>query len=233
MSVALHLGLLAAVLSVGPEPQRFAEPDPMPVSLVAPRLLPTPPPTPEPKPDPEPAPPKPPAAVKPPPTLKARKPLPAPPEVRPLAVAPAKVAAPGDEVSDAEVASAATAGGGGGGAGGQGSGGCDMARLLQDKLRSDHRVRAALAGVPGGRTIRVWNGDWVRHGEQEGAGLAAVREAIMWEVAWAPEACRKQPVRGLVLLTLNEGPPPARVLVGTGAWRWSDLLFSRSTRPKG
>lgn len=230
--MALHAGLLAAVLSVGAEPRRFAEPQDLPVALVPPRFLPPPPPTPEPKLDPEPAPLKAPAAVKPSPALKARAPRPAPPEVRPLAVAPAKATVSGDEVSESEVASAATAGGGGG-SGGSGAGGCDMARLLQDKLRSDGRVRAALATVPSGRAIRVWNGDWVRHGGQEGQGLAAVREAIMWEVAWAPEACRKQRVSGLVLLTLGDGPPASRVVVGTGAWRWSDLLFSRSTRPRG
>jgi hypothetical protein len=160
--------------------------------------------------------------VKPPPTIRARKPLPAPPDVRPLAAVPAKATQPGDTVSDAEVASAATAGSGSGG-----GGTCDMARFLQEKLRADGRVRAALATVPPGRAIRLWNGDWVRHGEEDGAGLSALREAIQWEVAWAPEACRKQPVRGLVLLSVAD----ARVVVGAGAWRWSDLLFSRSTRP--
>jgi hypothetical protein len=31
-----------------------------------------------------------------------------------------------------------------------------------------------------------------------------------------------------VLLSLNDGPGAARVALGSGEWRWSDLLFSRS-----
>jgi len=33
-------------------------------------------------------------------------------------------------------------------------------------------------------------------------------------------------VRGLVLLTLGEGPGAARVALGSGQWRWSDLVTS-------
>ncbi len=76
--------------------------------------------------------------------------------------------------------------------------------------------------------IRVWNGDWVTHPGQEGKGLASVREAIMWEVAFAPEACRQQRVRGLIVVSLDDGPASPRVVVGAGDWRWSDLLFARS-----
>ena len=65
----------------------------------------------------------------------------------------------------------------------------------------------------------------MRHGDQDGAGLAAVREALTWEIAFAPKACRAQPVRGLVLFTLGDG---ARIVVGQAEWRWGDLLFARS-----
>ncbi|HEX7885183.1 MAG TPA: hypothetical protein VF474_04335, partial [Phenylobacterium sp.] len=129
-------------------------------------------------------------------------------------------------VSDAELASAATAGMGGSGGGGGGQ--CNMVGWLQRKLRQDRRVQAAMAEAHQGRAIRVWNGDWVRHPGQEGDGLAAVREAIMWEVAFAPEACRRQRVRGLIVVSLDDGPGSARVVVGAGDWRWSDLLFARS-----
>ena len=128
------------------------------------------------------------------------------------------------EVSESELASAATAGSGGGRD-------CDMTQWLQSALRKDARVQAAMAGLDRGKAVRVWNGDWVRHGDQEGAGLAAVREAIMWEVGFAPLACRNAPVRGLVAISLNDGPAPARLVMGQGEWRWSDLLFSRASRP--
>jgi hypothetical protein len=111
-----------------------------------------------------------------------------------------------------------------------------MTQWLQTALRKDARVQAAVAEVQRGASpvrgaIRVWDGDWIRHGEQEGNGLAAVREAIMWEVGFAPVACRNEPVKGLVAISLNDGPAPARLVMGQGQWRWSDLLFSGRGRP--
>jgi hypothetical protein len=99
-----------------------------------------------------------------------------------------------------------------------------MIRWLQGQLRKDPLVRQAMADARASRPLLVWNGDWVRHGEQEGAGLAAVREAIMWEVGFAPVACRSEPVHGYVLISLNDGPGGARLAMGAGDWRWSDLL---------
>jgi hypothetical protein len=72
----------------------------------------------------------------------------------------------------------------------------------------------------------LWNGDWVRTGGQEGKGLAVVRQAIIWEVGFAPEACRNARMRGMVLLSLADGS--TRFAIGAGEWRWSDLLGLRS-----
>ena len=127
-------------------------------------------------------------------------------------------------MSDAELASAGTAGSGTGSGGGE----CNMTRRLQTALRKDRLVQAAVAEAHRGKAIRVWNGDWVRHGDQEGHGLAAVREAILWEVAFAPKACRAEPVRGLIMISLNDSPGAAKLVVGQAAWRWSDLLRSRA-----
>jgi len=54
-----------------------------------------------------------------------------------------------------------------------------------------------------------------------------VREAMIWEIAFAPEACKSRPVHGLILLSMNTNPGAARLAVGAGEWRWSDLLHSR------
>ena len=93
-------------------------------------------------------------------------------------------------------------------------------------------MRAAVAEAHRGKALRVWNGAWVRHGEEEGDGMAAVREAIQWEVGFAPSACRGELVHGLVLLSLDDGPGAARLVVGAGDWRWSDLLFARGGRAR-
>lgn len=106
---------------------------------------------------------------------------------------------------------------------GSGSGGCNMAGAVQQALRHDRLVRAAVmdAGLQG-QAILLWNGDWVRAGGQAGKGLSAAREAIQWVVAFAPSACRNTRVQGLVLFSLNG--EHTRLVIGTASWRWSDLL---------
>jgi hypothetical protein len=131
-----------------------------------------------------------------------------------------------DLLSDSQIAGAAGVGEGGGGGGGS----CDMAQLVQQALRRDRLVHMAVANAGRvGKAIMIWNGDWVRSGVEDGKGLAAVREAIMWEVGFAPAACRNQPMHGLVLLSLADGG--TRFAIGTSAWRWSDLLGLRGGPP--
>lgn len=236
LSLTLHGAFLGVLLLAQPAAPPTVDTPAIQVRLV--ELAPPPPPAPPaPAPKPDPAPPKP-ALPK-----VEKKPKPAPPKrsvsrpvakpppaVEPIVAASGKVTDLAAEVSDAELASAATAGSGAGAGGG---GQCDMAGWLQAKLRKDRRVQAAIADAQKGRAIRVWNGDWITHPGQEGKGLAAVREAIMWEVAFAPEACRRQRVRGLVLLALNDQPGGGRVVLGAGDWRWSDVLWAAGSRQRG
>jgi hypothetical protein len=127
-----------------------------------------------------------------------------------------------DLMSESQLAGATTVGEGGG-AGGT----CDMGQIVQQALRRDPMVQAALEGAHRiGKTIMLWNGDWVRSGDQDGKGLSVVREAIAWEVAFAPEACRNMRVHGLLLLSLSDGN--TRFALGSDDWRWSDLLGLRS-----
>jgi hypothetical protein len=193
-----------------------------------------------------PAPPKPAPVHKPPPVQVVRQTPPS--DVAPRLVPPTPPEPPSEVAVSASALAAATtaeneaAGDGGlGGAGGDGAGAgngggdggrCDMVRRLQQALRNDTSVQAAVARAPrapgfAGRPLMVWNGDWVRHGEEEGKGLASVRQAIAVEVAFAPRSCRAQSMRGLVLLSLNDAPGAPRLVLGAGAWRWSDLTLAR------
>jgi hypothetical protein len=152
-------------------------------------------------------------------------------EVKPVMPQPvmpvfSTVAAPdnSDLLSDSQIAGAAGVGEGGGG-----GGGCDLARAVQQALRRDPLVHTAVDNANRrGKAIMMWNGDWVRSGAQDGKGLSAVREAIMWAVAFAPESCRNEPVHGLVLVSLADGN--TRFGIGAGNWRWSDLLGLRGGR---
>jgi hypothetical protein len=129
-----------------------------------------------------------------------------------------------DVMNESQLAGAASADGAGAGGGGGGGGGdCNTARIVQQALQHDPLVRTAVGDAHRlGKSVMLWNGDWVRSGGQEGKGLSAVREAIIWELAFAPEACRNKRVHGLVLLSLADGN--TRFAIGAGDWRWSDLL---------
>jgi len=158
-----------------------------------------------------------------------------PPDVQPLVAAVAAPAPVFATLGDAELAGAATAGSGAGAGSGQGAGagagsggegaGCDMIGRLQAALRADPEVRAAVAEAHRadgrGRALLVWDGDWLQTPGQSGKGLAGLRQAIALEIAFAPEACRRQPMRGLVLIRFAGGE---RVAFGAGSWRWSQLL---------
>lgn len=148
------------------------------------------------------------------------------PPVPPTPVMPiVRVSVPdnSDVLSESQLAGATSAGEGAGGGGG---GGCDTARAVQQALRRDPLVHTAVSDANRvGKAIMVWNGDWVRSGEQDGKGMSAVREAIQWEVAFSPEACRNARMHGTLLLSLADGS--TRFAIGSGEWRWADLLGLR------
>lgn len=208
----------------GGSPADKADPAPEPPVEVEP--VKTPPPLPRPVLPPPPLPPAPRPAASRPPTPRQ----PAPP-------------APFPSVGSGDLAGAAMAGGSGAGTGsgsgagtgsGQASGAadgrggdCDMPARLQRALRNAPGVRSALdrAGrdLGPGRTPLVWNGSWLKSPGEEGEGLAAVRQAIAVEVAFSPAECRRQTMRGLVLLTLSDAPRAPQLALGAASWRWSDL----------
>jgi hypothetical protein len=217
LSGAAHVGVLVALMSVNWRPPPVAaEIASIPVALAPwPQMTAAPAPAPSPSPTPTVAPkaPQPKASV-----FRRAPPRPAP--------APAPVAdAPGEAagMSDAELAGATFAGSSGGGGGRP----CDMAARLQAALGRDQLAEDAVAGLSG-RAIKVWDGDWIWQPGEEGKGLPAVRQALMWEIAFAPEACRREPVRGLVVLRVPEPGGSVRLALGAAAWRWTDLLTPRS-----
>ena len=223
LSLGAHAALGVLILFVPTARTPAPEPPPVVIALVREPFAP-----PKPAPRPDPAPPAPtwkataaPHAAHPHAVSQTRASLgrPSPAHTTALAAGDDPPGA-GDEsgVSDSELAGAAGAGAGGGG-----GGTCDMAARLGAALGKDRLLRSAVAGYAG-RAIRVWNGDWVRGGAEDGKGLAAVREAIMWEVAFSPAACRSQAVRGLVVVTVPGTQGSVRLALGAGQWRWSDLL---------
>jgi len=229
ISVGAHAALAVALLLQWRTPPALTEAPPIAVALIElpPPAPPPPPPTPVSEeiapttPPPAQAPSAPRAPV---PVRSRARPSPAPPQLESPPAAASRSNAQGVGLSDSQLAGASSADSGNGtGAEGQG---CHMAQRVQAALRRDSLVQASVAHATdsGPRAIMVWNGDWVQSDSEDGKGLAAVREAIVWEVAFAPQACRAERMRGLILLSLNGAPGSPRLAVGAGDWRWSDLL---------
>ncbi len=223
------------------------------VTLVEPPP-PPPPPPPVPAPDPAPIPAPKPEASSPSPGPKSAPPATAPKPLPPVprASRPRRVIAqpPLPLLGAAQLAGAMTAGPGSGGGDGVGTGGggdgsgsgagsgngaganggrCDMVRRVQDRLRRTPSVRTAVSEAgrsmnASGRAILVWDGDWLQSQGQSGKGLAGVRQAIALEVAFSPPECKTQAMHGLAVLSIEDGPDGARLALGKGSWRWSDLL---------
>jgi hypothetical protein len=221
-SLAAHAVALVAIFSANVSGPPRIEPEPVMLELVQPE----PPPPPPQEPTKAPAPKAPPKTAK---NTPHRTQRPAPPShiVEPIAARPAPKLQMAVEVADSDLVGAATAGSGGSG------GGCNMVRLLQAALRKDAAVQAALAEAQQagtGKAMLVWNGDWVQHPSQDGHGLATIRQAILVEVGFAPAACKAEPMRGMVVISLSDAPGSPRVALGGGSWRWQDMLFARGTR---
>ena len=238
ISIAAHLLVLVAILMAPVKTPVFPpEWKTVEVELVEP--LPPPPapepaereagggkpvsaPTPEPKPSPAPTPVKTPARAAPAPRAQPT-PRPSRPAPRSPTVEPVPISAPEPSVSyvflgDSALAGAMTAGGV-----------CNMVERLQNALRDDPRIRARLTEAyrdsgARGRAIVIWDGDWVLSPGQDGKGLAGVRQAVAVVVGFSPRQCKSQTVRGYVVVTLSDDPGAPKLALGTGQWRWSDLL---------
>jgi hypothetical protein len=225
VSVAAHGAVAAAILLGGAGAQKMIPVDAIQVRIVT-WQKPKPKPAPVPTPDPSPDVPKHAAHVTPPPDKSIARRSPAPPVADFLPVAPADKTSDTQsqgELTDADLAGASTVGGGSGG-----GGECNMARRIQNALRKDGLVQTAVASASGSsKAIMIWNGDWVQSHSEDGKGLAAVREAIIWEIAFAPAACKAESMHGLMLISLRDGGETARLAIGHGAWRWSDMLSLR------
>lgn len=221
-AIAGHAVVLVAMAAGLPRAQTEFDPEPIAVALITlpePKTPPPPRETPTPAPEAKAAPPKaapPKAPPKDAPTQAIARIARTPTAVAALPAAAVSAPTSGQGVSDSDLAGAQTVDSGDGG-----GRPCNMARRVQDALRKDPLVQNAVAGL-GSRAVRVWDGDWIWLDGEDGKGLTAVRQAMMWEIAFAPPECRAQAMHGLIVLSPDRSG--TRLVVGLGDWRWSDLL---------
>ena len=111
---------------------------------------------------------------------------------------------------------------------------CDLTAPVQAALQSSEAVRASLPLIPPDKrsvanAVMVWKVSWLAEDQQlDATAIAAIRDVVAETIADATPECRLQPQAGPRLLLLS-GPGDTVVLaVGSGQWRWQDLLDTAS-----
>lgn len=107
---------------------------------------------------------------------------------------------------------------------------CPVAGILVQALEGDLAVRTALARIPQSsrsvaNAVLLWDGRWADPGRVGGtATIETVRQALAHGLANASWECREQVILGPVFLPVSNGSGTLVLALGSGAWRWRDLL---------
>ena len=115
-----------------------------------------------------------------------------------------------------------------------GGGGCAIEASLDEGLKGDAVVRASLAQVQYDQrsvsnAIQLWDGAWIPVPAADGTDtLATVQQAVVAAIDAAPARCRNQLVQGpRFFLVEGENDLVTVLVMGSGEWRWRDLLPER------
>ena len=144
------------------------------------------------------------------------------PLVPPLLDLPSPVPA----AADAPAAPAVGAAGGGGG--------CELAVQAGAAIEQDPAAMAELTALPAGmRTeadaVLLWNQKWLdlpapTQFPVSGQISGALRRTIIKVIVAAPAGCQNAPAIGPAFIPVRETNRTTMLVIGTGAWQWSDLV---------
>jgi hypothetical protein len=114
---------------------------------------------------------------------------------------------------------------------------CEIGGALQTALQASQPVQVALERVPRAaksvaNAIMLWDGRWVDATSVGGdTAIGPVKTAILQGVLSATPGCQQQPVTGPRFITVTNGPSTTLLAVGSGVWRWADLLDGSVAMP--
>jgi hypothetical protein len=118
---------------------------------------------------------------------------------------------------------------------GVGAGGCALDQTVGDAILADAAAMAELEALPPqARTeadaVMVWDGAWPERGSPAVTPPAdltrpgALRRAVEIAIANAPAECRDAPVAGPRFIALPGAFRTTTIVIGSGQWRWADVL---------
>lgn len=113
--------------------------------------------------------------------------------------------------------------------------GCAIERGIADALAVDSVARAALAAIGPARAetgaINLWNGIWVTPPDTDtdtdtadASRLATLRPTVRAAIAAAAPECGAVEQIGPRLIAVPGQARPTLLVIGSGRWRWRDLL---------
>ncbi|MDV6331156.1 hypothetical protein [Asticcacaulis sp. 201] len=106
---------------------------------------------------------------------------------------------------------------------------CDLTATLASIFAQSPEVRQGLEGVPTSQrsvanAVMLWDGHWPETSLSGGQGL--LRALLVKAVGHARPECLTQTNRGPVLFLVPEDQTTVVLAIGSGEWRWGDLLNS-------
>lgn len=106
---------------------------------------------------------------------------------------------------------------------------CQLTQWIQAELSADPTVAGALASIPRAarsvaNAIMLWDGAWIETRAVSPSQIEPIRHAVILGVRNAPPACLDEEMRGPLLMSVNDRHGATLLAVGSGVWKWSDLL---------
>lgn len=100
---------------------------------------------------------------------------------------------------------------------------CAVLDKLDTALSHDPAVQPALTAVMAepARAVMIWDGHW-----SAAAGMQVVRRVVAATISVQPVACRNEIQVGPRLIFVSVPDTTISIVVGSGTWRWNDLLSS-------
>ena len=127
---------------------------------------------------------------------------------------------------------------------GSGTGnGCSVANAVSAALMADKPAMAELAALPAevrsdADAVMLWNGAWLDVAPEAQAQMAqspipALKRVVTAAVLALPAECQEVETAGPQLIPIPEPGRTTMVVIGSGVWRWSQLIEPPVLEPTG
>lgn len=97
---------------------------------------------------------------------------------------------------------------------------CPLIAAITVALAHDNAVGAAVAAQPE-TALMAWDGGW---SSDPAPALAPIRRVVTENIQAASSTCRNAAMTGPRLVIIPNGTASLAVAIGSGTWRWSELL---------